>query len=130
VNIPMPVEADLQRIIANARTLRANVEQILTDCAWWNENARRPTEAPIDPDPDGELHRMRDRLDVWLAFVAKRPRCLECDNPATFTCVDDGGVAAHFCEFHEADHRKAAICGGAMSRLQLPRLRRSHNLWR
>jgi hypothetical protein len=41
--------------LVRARHIKADCEQILTDCASWNENGRKPGEEPIEPDPDGSL---------------------------------------------------------------------------
>lgn len=60
-------DPERRRIINNARKLRANIEQIFIDCASWNDNARKPDDAPIDPDPFGEMRRMADQLDDFLA---------------------------------------------------------------
>lgn len=42
-------------ILAEADRIARDIRQIFTDCASWNENVRKPHEAPIDPDPDGAL---------------------------------------------------------------------------
>ncbi len=56
-------------MVANARGLRAEIQQIFTDIASWNDNSRARKEgaAAIDPDPDGQLRRMADGLDKFLA---------------------------------------------------------------
>ena len=63
------MKGDTQRagIIARARRLRVEIEQNFTDGASWNENARKPGEAPIDPDPHGEMRRLANALDEMLA---------------------------------------------------------------
>ena len=53
-------------IVENTRHLRAEIEQIFIDCAYWNEHVRKPHEKPVDPDPDGRLRREADKLDEWL----------------------------------------------------------------
>jgi hypothetical protein len=47
------------RLLARASKNLAEVNQIFIDVASWNENARKPHEAPIDPDPDGMLAELR-----------------------------------------------------------------------
>lgn len=44
-----------ERLFQRARTLKGDIEQVFTDTAAWNDLARKPGEAPIDPDPDGTL---------------------------------------------------------------------------
>lgn len=60
---------DRQRIIARAVVQRAEIEQIFTDIASWNDNstARQQGAEAIDPDPDGSLRRLADGLDRMLA---------------------------------------------------------------
>lgn len=60
------------RLIHRSIKLRAEIEQIFTDCASWNDNARKPHEEPIDPDPDGQLRRIADALDRTLASESQR----------------------------------------------------------
>jgi hypothetical protein len=48
------------------RKLRDEVRQMFVDAASWNENARKPDEAPIDPDPYGDLKRLLDELNRAL----------------------------------------------------------------
>ena len=55
-----------QQIINRALKLRVAIQQIFTDCASWNDNARKASEEPIDPDPDGQLRRIADGLDASL----------------------------------------------------------------
>lgn len=54
-------------LIARMRHLRREIEQIFDDAAHWNEYTRKPSEAPIDPDPDGQLRRIADAFDAALA---------------------------------------------------------------
>lgn len=61
-----------ERLIRRTIRLRADIEQIFTDCASWNDNARKPHETPIDPDPDGKLRRVADGLDRTLVMEAMR----------------------------------------------------------
>lgn len=60
-------DADRARIIAHARRLRSDIEQIFTDCEHWNTLVRAPNEAPLDPDPDGTLRHLANGLDRQLA---------------------------------------------------------------
>ncbi len=53
-------------IIRRAMKLRVEIEQIFTDAASWNDNARQPGDEPIDADPDGKLRRIADGLDRML----------------------------------------------------------------
>ena len=50
-----------------AKLIRDEIEQIFTDATCWNENHRTPEEVPIDPDPDGELKRAAEALDLYIA---------------------------------------------------------------
>ena len=54
-------------LINKARRLRAEIEQIFSDTGYWNANVRKPHEAPIDPDPDGTMRKLADRLDRMLS---------------------------------------------------------------
>lgn len=66
------IDTGRQRLTERAMKLRADIEQIFIDCASWNDNARKPGEALIDPDPDGKLRRMADGLDRMLSAEASR----------------------------------------------------------
>ena len=59
----------LAHYIARTKKLRAEIEQLFTDAASWNDNVRKADEEPIDPDPHGELRRIADSIDRWLAKV-------------------------------------------------------------
>lgn len=48
-------QRDRNAFFARARSLKAQCQQILNDCAHWNEHVRQPGEDPIDGDPDGSL---------------------------------------------------------------------------
>lgn len=52
-------------IIRRARTLRREIDQILTDQEYWN--AAHPTHVPINVDEDGKLRRLAMALDAMLA---------------------------------------------------------------
>ncbi len=62
------------RLVARALVERADIEQIFTDIAYWNDNVRKPREAPIDPDPGGILRRLADGLDRMLADECSQAR--------------------------------------------------------
>lgn len=70
------LDPEYQRIIANARRLRAEIDQIFTDVASWNDNskARKDGCEPIDPDPDGKLRKLADGIDEMLARERARGR--------------------------------------------------------
>ncbi len=53
-------------LIARVIELRSDVAQIFTDHAYWNDNVRKPGEAAIDPDPDGLLRLLLDKLDAQV----------------------------------------------------------------
>lgn len=55
------------QIIAKAKHIRAECLQILTDADYWNTHVRKECEAQIDPDPDGQLKRTIESIDVMLA---------------------------------------------------------------
>lgn len=42
--------------------LAHEIEQIFIDAEHWNQCVRQSSEAPIDPDPDGELRRILNAL--------------------------------------------------------------------
>ena len=69
----MKTDEKRARLIRRARALRAEIEQVFTDCASWNDNHRKPGEPPIDADPDGSLRRMADALDRLLAMEEVSP---------------------------------------------------------
>lgn len=54
------------RILQRLQITRGEIEQIFTDIASWNDNARQGDEQPIDPDPDGQLRKMADWIDRVL----------------------------------------------------------------
>lgn len=51
-------------ILANARQIRHDIEQIFIDGAEWNRT--HPNEEPVDVDPDGDLRGLADQLDAFL----------------------------------------------------------------
>lgn len=60
--------------IKHARSLLAEIDQIFTDAASWNDNseARKNGAPPIDPDPDGQLRKIREGLVGVLAAENER----------------------------------------------------------
>lgn len=54
-------------LIARVIELRSDVRQIFDDAAYWNERVRKPEEEPIDPDPDGVLALLLQKLDAQVA---------------------------------------------------------------
>lgn len=44
-----------ESFFVRARRIKAEVEQIFRDAAYWNQYVRAPDQEPIDPDPDGAL---------------------------------------------------------------------------
>lgn len=58
-----------QQLIERMKRTREEIGQIFTDAATWNENHRPAGEAPIDPDPDGELLREANSLDQAIERV-------------------------------------------------------------
>lgn len=55
------------QIINEAKRIRAEYQQIICDTEYWNTQVRKEHEPPIDPDPDGELKRTIERIDLMLA---------------------------------------------------------------
>jgi len=55
------------RILGKFRTLRGEILQTFVDIDSWNTHVRKPDEAPIDPDPGGELRRLVAAIDDLLA---------------------------------------------------------------
>jgi hypothetical protein len=62
-------DPERERILNNARKLRAHIEQIFVDAASWNEHstARKNGADAINPDPFGEMRRLADAIDKMLA---------------------------------------------------------------
>jgi hypothetical protein len=65
-------QADRARIISKARKMLHEIELDFNTTARWNQNVRKPHEAPIDPDPDGTMTRLRDRLKQMLDLENER----------------------------------------------------------
>jgi len=59
-------------IISEARRIRAEIEQIFTDCAHWNDSVRKPEEPEIDTDPDGTMMRVGLSIDSMLVSEGKK----------------------------------------------------------
>ncbi len=53
-------------LMANARRMRAEIEQMFIDAAHWNRSVRKPDEDPVDPDPYGEMRALAAALDEHL----------------------------------------------------------------
>ena len=60
-------QRERDRILKKARAVRDDIEQQFLDIAHWNTHVRKPDEEPIDPDPDGVLRKLQDRLTRMLA---------------------------------------------------------------
>jgi hypothetical protein len=54
------------RIIERVIELRAEVQSQFDMIAHWNEHVRKPHEEPIDPDPDGLLGLLLQKLDAQI----------------------------------------------------------------
>lgn len=48
-------------IIKRMIKLNNEIDQIFIDAKYWNDNVRKPGIEAIDPDPDGQLKRLRAR---------------------------------------------------------------------
>jgi hypothetical protein len=59
-------DAQRRALLARARRIRADVQAIFDDAAYWNEHVRPPGEAPIDPDPEGDMRLILDGIDRML----------------------------------------------------------------
>jgi hypothetical protein len=58
--------AERAKLIQRVIELRAECRQILTDAEYWNANVRKPSEEPVDPDPDGTLALLIEKLDAQV----------------------------------------------------------------
>jgi hypothetical protein len=56
-------------LLANARVMRDELEQIFVDTDHWNR--AHPDEDQIDPDPGGTMRQMIDEIDALL--LANQP---------------------------------------------------------
>jgi hypothetical protein len=54
------------RLVAKVRAARQDIAQIFLDCDHWNREVRQPHEAPVDPDPNGDLRRLAAYYDRIL----------------------------------------------------------------
>ena len=59
-----------QVLIARAEMLRREIAQNAIDVVSWNH--QHPSEAPIDPDPDGQLAKIAAGLDDLLTREGRR----------------------------------------------------------
>lgn len=55
-------EMTKESLLRRRSRLAHDIEQIFIDAQHWNECVRETHEAPIDPDPDGELKRILEAL--------------------------------------------------------------------
>ncbi len=44
-----------EELVENVRAARQEIAQIFIDIEHWNTSVRKPHEALVDPDPDGDL---------------------------------------------------------------------------
>jgi hypothetical protein len=56
-----------EQIVRQARKSLAEINQLFTDCAHWNENVRKAHEDRIDPDPGGAIAKHKAELEVLIA---------------------------------------------------------------
>lgn len=56
----------LHQMIARAERIIEEIDQLFIDVDYWNNYVRKPPEPPIDPDPDGELKRIRHKVQSDL----------------------------------------------------------------
>lgn len=62
-------EEDAERraeLIRRVVDLRAECRQIFADAEYWNDHVRKPEEETIDPDPDGTLALLIEKLDAQV----------------------------------------------------------------
>ncbi|MGE3889441.1 MAG: hypothetical protein AB7H81_23670 [Vicinamibacterales bacterium] len=78
-----------EAIVANASRLRREIDETFNDAAHWNRT--HPGEAPIDPDPDGQLRRIAEGLDRFLAREAVQSGD---GDPITWVTGPDTGVSS------------------------------------
>ncbi len=53
-------------LVEKVRAARQEIAQIFIDIATWNRCVRKPDEALVDPDPDGDLQRLATFYDRIL----------------------------------------------------------------
>ena len=58
------VERDKAGIIARAKHIVSEIDQMFRDAEYWN--SRNPNEPPIDADPDGTLRQLRVNLEAMI----------------------------------------------------------------
>lgn len=56
------MEHTKESLLKRRENLAREIEQIFLDAEHWNTCVRKTSEAPIDPDPDGDLKSMLARL--------------------------------------------------------------------
>lgn len=61
-----------EKLIARARKMKAEIEQMYADAAHWNR--MHPNVTPIDPDPDGKLAGIKHGIEAMLAEEEGRMR--------------------------------------------------------
>jgi hypothetical protein len=65
---PIPAEGITQKsLFLRGLHQRLEIDQYFRDAAHWNDSVRKPHEAPIDPDPVGEMAHLAEALDRYLA---------------------------------------------------------------
>ncbi|MGE0450871.1 MAG: hypothetical protein AB7Q29_14960 [Vicinamibacterales bacterium] len=62
-----------EQIIAAGRRSLNEIAQFFIDCDYWNSQVRKPDEAPVDADPDGQLRRRFFGLQHMLRREDARP---------------------------------------------------------
>lgn len=67
----LPGDAERMRLLEKAAGLRARIEATFEYVAYWNTHVRRPHEAPVDPDPTGELADMLAQVTATLHRFAQ-----------------------------------------------------------
>jgi hypothetical protein len=58
--------AERAKLIQRVVELRSECRQIFIDAEYWNDNVRRPEEERIDPDPNGTLALLIEKLDAQV----------------------------------------------------------------
>lgn len=53
-------------LVEKVLSARQEIEQIFIDVAHWNDTVRKPNEAPVDPDPNGDLRDLANFYDRIL----------------------------------------------------------------